>query len=845
MVGREFGHQLGLPGALSGLPSSPLVPGYADLVTAQRTAGLRHAGEALAPGGGLRVLDGLYAPSGPRGRRRVDAAVLDDLARTGNAVAGFLARLHRRDPQSPRRVVLYQLIELLQDRPAPERVRAAAESGVHAEEAAGLVAAARLCPALDRRQRHAAESVADAWEQHRLHSVRTLLERVPRGDPAVDALTTRTAALLATADAALRAARRAEDAGDPDTASQEYLRALRTAADDRRALRGLVRVHQPGRGRPAPLRAELDLAAVDLAWPVDGADGVWLLLRLYRDERGTPTVREVAAGAGAARDETVALGSAVRYAAFPLHDGRVAGPPLVSHRVLVAPEVGAPLLADGPGRVDCTWRRPAGVAEVTVERTAPDGTTERVRPDSDGFTASGLVTGTHTFRVVCRYDGPGGRPVTSPGVRVTRTVHRWPEPVRTFTARAEGVKLRFAWTGARDAEVRLVEWPGVTPAPGKELRAEELPPRLRWPERAGTLCPPPGRVARVASVAVLGERAITGPALDVEVLHPVTGLTARRLPDGQARLTLDWPDDADRLRITWEPLDTPTAPRADSTRAVPDPTPAPAPPSSPTRTDPATAAHGISSQDDRATQNLRTASPAATTADRTITPGGHAAPPHPAPSTAPGHGTPHRRPPAPTADPARPAKTVLSTAPTAPATGPPGTPAVPAPPVHEHIVTAHSYRRAGLRLPVGTGAVRIRVTTVPRISGAVVVAPDAAEAVLPPDATIGYQLVRPTRRFFGRGRTLLRVTLSAPGAFPETPEFVCVARSGTLRPRSAADGTTVLRIPGTDLVRHGTVEQELPAVPCPAPYTLRGFLLGEHADAVRLEEPSPATLVVR
>ncbi|MCZ9338432.1 hypothetical protein NGM37_11660, partial [Streptomyces sp. TRM76130] len=68
----------------------------------------------------------------------------------------------------------------------------------------------------------------------------------------------------------------------------------------------------------------------------------------------------------------------------------------------------------------------------------------------------------------------------------------------------------------------------------------------------------------------------------------------------------------------------------------------------------------------------------------------------------------------------------------------------------------------------------------------------------------------------------------------------------TLRPRDASDGTTVLRIAGRDLSRHGgTVERELPASPVPAPYTLRGFLLGEHATAVRLEEPSPATLVVR
>ncbi|MEU6534494.1 hypothetical protein [Streptomyces sp. NPDC047000] len=792
MVGREFGHHLGLPGALSGLPSSPLAPGYAGLVAAQRAAGLRHAGEALAPGGGLRVLDGLYVPSGPRARRRVDAALLDGLARAGNAVAGFLAGLHRRDPQAPRRVVLYQLIGLLQDRPEPERVRAATASGVHAEEAAALAAAARLRPVLDRRQRDAAESVADAWERHRLHTVRALLGRIPAGDPAVDALAARAADRLAAAGTAVRAGRRAEDAGDPDTASQEYLRALRTAADDRQALRGLVRVHRPEPGRPAPLRTEPDFAAVELAWPADGADEGWRLLRLYRDERGIPRVREVDATAGAARDGTAALGSAVRYAAFPLRGGRVAGPPLVSHRVLVAPEVAAPVLTDGPGRVDCVWRRPAGAAGVTVEHTGPDGAAGRVSTGSGGFTASGLVTGTHTFRIVCRYDGPGGRPVTSPGVCVTRTVHRWPEPVLTLTARAEGGALRFAWTGARDAEVRLVEWSGETPAPGRELRTAELPPRLAWPERAGALCPPPGVLARVASVAVLGERAITGPALDVEVLHPVTGLTAHRLPDGEARLTLDWPDDADLLRVTWEPLEIPATPPA-----------------------------GASS--------------------------GPGTPPHPRPAlatcdaTAPGRLTPGPG-----------TATTLGTRSPASATEPHTAPTVepaPAPaagvPVRERIVTAHSYRRTGLRLPVGPGAVRIRVATAPRVAEAVVVVPDAAEAVLPPDAAVGYRLVRPARRFFGRGRTLLRVTLSAPGVFPEAPEFVCVARSGTLRPRDAADGTTVLRIPGTELVRHGTVERELPAAPCPAPYTLRGFLLGEHADAVRLEEPSPATLVVR
>ncbi|MEV0481118.1 hypothetical protein AB0I69_11000 [Streptomyces sp. NPDC050508] len=721
MAGRDFGHHLGLPRALSGLPLSPLVASYGKLLAAQHGLGLRHLGEVLMPpgAGGLGVLDGVYVPSGARGRRRVDLPFLEDLARAPTptaALAGLLAEVHRSDPQAVRRVLLYQLIGLLQDRPVAERPHLAAQLGVHADELAGLVAAARLRPALDKRRRHAAESVAGAWEQHRLHRVRTLLERLPEGadDPALRSLRAESAARFAVVDGALLAARRAEDDRDAETAGEEYLRALREVADDRRALRGLVRVRRPRAAERAPLRAELGLDHVELTWDEDDAGRDWRLLCLHRDEQGAPTVREVSA-----RDEALVLGSPVRYAALPLRDGLVDGPPLVSHQLLVTPEVGGLSVTDGPERIEGSWERPPGATDVTVERTGPDGTVEQLSCRQDGFTAKGLPTGSHGIRVVCHYRAPDGQPVTSPGVRATRTVHPWPSPVRTLTAQPEGDAVRFAWTGAEDADVRLVEWPGEAPAPGVELRTRELPAGLGWPERDGARRPPPGLHVRVAAVAVLGERALAGPTVEVEVLRPVTGLAARRLPGGEAEVTVDWPDDTGHLRVSWD-------------------------------------------------------------------------------------------------------------------TG-------------ERSVTAHAYRRGGLRLSVGPQAVRIRAAAAPQVPGAVVVAPDAAEALLPPDTAIGYQLVRAPRRLLGRGRTLLRVTLSAPegGDGRDAPEFVCVARSGTLRPRSAADGTTLLRIPGTDLLRLGTVEQELPAAPCPAPYTLRGFLLGEHAASVRLEEPSPATLVVR
>ncbi|MEU6588214.1 hypothetical protein ABZ923_03105 [Streptomyces sp. NPDC046881] len=731
MAGREFGHHLGLPRALSGLPLSPLVPGYGTLVAAQHAAGLRHLGEVLGAGpGGLRVLDGLYVPAGARGRRRVDAPLLEGLAgSSGPALAPLAARLaelHRADPQAPRRIVLYQLINLLQEQPEHQRAACAARWGVHQDEAAGLLAAARIRPALDRRQRDAAESLADARAQGRLHRLRALLDRLPAhgADPALTAVRTEAADGLRAAEDALRAGRRAEERGDREAASAGYLAALRAACDDRRALRGLVRVH----GRRPALGTELHADHVALSWQEPRpAPGEWRLLRLYRDGGGRPAVRAVpgaaTAGAGTARDPDAEPGTTVRYAALPLRDGRPDGPPLVSRPLLVAPEVERPVLTDGPERIDCTWHRPPGAADVTVEHTGPDGHAGRLAVRADGFTARGLPAGDHAFRVVCHYRTADGRTVSSPGLRTTATVHPWPQPVRTLTARPAEGAVRFDWTGAEDAEVRLVTWPGGAPRPGTELRADELPPPLDWPGPADALCPPPGTYTEVAAVAVRGDRALAGPAVGVEAVRPVPGLAAHRLPDGQARIVLDWPEDVGHLVVGWTPV--------------------------------GSAGGG------------------------------------------------------------------------------------------ERTVTAHAYRRGGLRLPVGPGAVRVRAASVPRVPGAVAVVPGTAEVLVPADATVSYQLVRAQRRLLGRGRPRLRVVLTAPGGLAQAPEFVCVARGGTLRPRNAADGTTLLRIPGPELARHGSLERELPPAPCPAPYTLRCFLLGEHAASVRLEEPSLASLVVR
>ncbi|WP_314410788.1 hypothetical protein [Streptomyces sp. DSM 40484] len=779
VAGLEFGHHLGLPQALSALPLSPLTPGYAHLQATQRAAGLRHIGELFGPGQGLRVLDGVFVPLGVRGRRRVDHALLADLGRgtTPTAtLANALAELHRHDPQTLRRVLLYQLIELLQDHPRGHHPDTARSFGIHAEETAGLAAAARVRPVLDKGQRAAAESLADAWAEHRLRRVRKLLERLPPTghDPSLTTLRATLSRRLGHADAALDAAGAAERAGDTEAATEDYLRTLRLAADDRKALFSLVRIHRPRHhGQAEQLRCELRSDVAELTWDAAEPDVTWRILRLRRTGRGSTEVREVrqlppgAGGVRGTQDRAIPLGSTVRYVALPVREGRVDGVPLVARELRVTPEVSDLALTDGRARIDGTWRTPPGATEVTVEHTGPVGPAGPLACGNGRFAAAGLPPGPHRFRVVCHYRTPEGQTVASPGITATRTVHRWPEPVRTLTATAEGEAIRFAWTGVHEegdgggdggTDVRLVCWPGEAPAPGSELATAELPGALPWPRHhdgGPVLCPPPGTHAEVAAVAVLGERAVAGPAVTVEAPVAVTGLSARRQADGQVQVVLDWPEGTGLLTVSWTESGGRTGERA---------------------------------------------------------------------------------------------------------------------------VAAHQYRRQGLRLPVGRGGVRVRAVPAPRTSGSVVALPSATETVLPPDTSVAYRLVPAPRRMLRRGKPLIRVTLSAPDDSPESPpalspdlspgsssglppgssaeesplrppedlpEFVCVARSGTLRPRGPADGTTVFRIAGAELLELRTVEHELDSAPCPVPYTLRGFLLGAHATSVRLEEPSPATLVVR
>ncbi|WKD31907.1 hypothetical protein [Streptomyces xanthophaeus] len=586
MAGTEFGHAIGLPRALSGLPLSPLVGAYGELLAAQQTIGSSHLGELLVPSGGrLRVLDGVFTVTGTGRRRHVGAGVLRSLGRDrpepGAArLLERLAAIQEADPAALRRILLYQLTHLLQDHPGGQLPATAAGFGVDPAEAAALVHAAARRARLDEGQRAAAESLLDDVLEHRIRSAARRAALLPPAgeDRPLAALLAGLAARVTAADAELAAARRAEERGDPERACVHYEEAAALAGDCPRAVRGLVRTYRPDPGDPGPMVSALVPGGVELRWPVGDFEGKrWRVVRLTRGEPAGAPVAEVAGRpvGGVLVDRDAGIGEEVRHVALPLRsDGAVDGPPLIAAPLPVAPAVTEAVASDGDGWIEASWTAPSGASHCEVTLTGPRGRVQ-VPPAAraglrETLRAEGLAPGRYELAVRARYAPTGradrtGRGVLSAAVTVPVTVHAWPEPVLTLTARPrEAGGVEFGLTGGDGAEVRLVEWPGTAPAERAELTAAELPPPLAWagpgwsrpggsgpggsgPGGSGQVSvghPPPGSLTGVCAVSVLGPRALAGPCVLVEAPLPVTGLTLRRAAPDLVEVGFDWPGTA-------------------------------------------------------------------------------------------------------------------------------------------------------------------------------------------------------------------------------------------------------------------------------------------------------------
>ncbi|MFF4740983.1 hypothetical protein ACFY2W_34615 [Streptomyces sp. NPDC001262] len=168
----------------------------------------------------------------------------------------------------------------------------------------------------------------------------------------------------------------------------------------------------------------------------------------------------------------------------------------------------------------------------------------------------------------------------------------------------------------------------------------------------------------------------------------------------------------------------------------------------------------------------------------------------------------------------------------------------------EHSIARSTYLREGLHLDVTGSAARFEAEPLIATDCDVTLPPVPAEAEIPADVAVAYTVER-TGRFSGRRRVSLRAGVlgGAGRELPELPELLLVARTAAEPlPRTPDDGTLVLRVSGGEL-SEGPVCRDVGAAVAAAgirrPYTLRAFLLGPHARAVRLEDPPYKDLVVR
>ncbi|WP_031005298.1 hypothetical protein [Streptomyces sp. NRRL F-5727] len=559
---RGFGERLGLPGALGPLPLAPLVTEYRELTETQTAAGLRYAGEALtdpqdaADGSAfVSVLDGVALCS-PRRRRLLDGAALDALAdaRPAHApVLRLLAAIRRRDPALLRRVLLYQLLPLLR--------QGATGLGLDPAEVRLLTKALPSVPVLDDRQRKAAESLARLWSTRRLRGCDRAVAAVGPGalyaDPWLAAFDVRLHRQLDRCDRMLA---EAAAGTDPAEAEARYLRVLAVAADDDEAVRGLIRLGTAPDGGDSGLTARpVGGGAVTLSWP----DTPGVRWRVLRDgpalDRPDPVRGAVGAGGAvcAAVDTDPPVGLRVRYAAFPVRDGQPTAAPFVSRALLVAPAVEDVTVEDGPARLTVRWRLPRTATGVVVALAGPRAAAGRHtlgRVEQHVFT--GLEPGAYTVRLTARHPSPAGGTVDAPEVAGSGTVHAWPRLLTGLTAEpgpAEGV--RFAGHGGEGAEVRLVVWPeGAAPAPGTELRTADLPAPLPWARYGdpGFTTPDDAFAGLVSAATVLGERALAGPGVRLDVPGPAGAPRAVREPGGRVRLFFDWPSGAGTVRAAWD-----------------------------------------------------------------------------------------------------------------------------------------------------------------------------------------------------------------------------------------------------------------------------------------------------
>jgi hypothetical protein len=606
-------------------PRFPGLAGYRALARASAGLGLRHIADLLAeqevPSGAeadsagvarFLVVDGFRLARPGNRWRRIDGAVLEQararfVERFGAAagaaeeIFGLLRPALDEDPGVVRQLLLYQLALLATEpRPSGADTRSLLlDLGVHSAEADVVCAMVGSYTRPRRAASFAAERVADAFAEGRIFHTGVLLEQIPpgRGDWRLERIEHEVDRRLDEARTLIEQAEGFADRYRFEQATELYVQALASAADQPRLQAGLVRAAigifdanadadapggpagtaAPGGLRAAPVDGGIELVFAPLHHP-DEDRSEWTLLRLDCSTRQMRILADDCRSGTPFIDATVQFGQEVRYVAIPYRNGLICASASACGRIRFAPEVDGAVLRCTPQGVSLDWRLPPGLVSMNVLRScvsrevsgAPGCVQVVAGAPAVGVDDLDVAPGVYQYLVQCGYPAPPGSPdidtVWSTGLALTAVVKPWPTPVDVLEAAlivAQPPTLRISWLPPTVGTARVVPWRFSPRRPGSDITelAAELPLGLTGdgggesggPYRSATVVGQPGETLRLTAVSELDDRALAGASVLIQVVQVPTGVGVQRGTDeSTAVIRFDWPEPAVLVSIRWE-----------------------------------------------------------------------------------------------------------------------------------------------------------------------------------------------------------------------------------------------------------------------------------------------------
>ncbi|GAB2869159.1 hypothetical protein GCM10027074_41050 [Streptomyces deserti] len=259
-------------------------------------------------------------------------------------------------------------------------------------------------------------------------------------------------------------------------------------------------------------------------------------------------------------DTDAPVGRALRYAVVPLREGLVAGVPLVSAPLVIAPDVAGVTSTLVPDGVRLRWSADPACVEVKVER-GPDGgavgPSVPVPCGRDEVLDVPLPAGTYLYTIRCGYPGANGETVWSPGAEVSVHAEEWPGQVEDLTARllGDGGRVALTWRPPDRGRGAVLPWPsgpvraGTDVSRRTDLTVPEFP---AGPEPSVEVAVPERSRLRLTAVSVLGGRRVTGPDVVIERPGAVRDLSVHRIAADRAAVRFAWPEPAVLVLVVWE-----------------------------------------------------------------------------------------------------------------------------------------------------------------------------------------------------------------------------------------------------------------------------------------------------